>query len=494
MTMIKRIFLAAVVLGGAFTAGARAQVYNVPLTAQAINHVTDPSAVSSALGGITLSLRNDVSVMFSNPASLVSLEGVQVSAGGLGQARSLEQTQQWFPMSYYANFSLLMSGLSRYLPDPDTIRNNPPNAGDSVQRPFDAIESNWGHSVKRSLPVQAFIGAPFSLWGVKFGAGLGVIQYADLDYYYANSNVLSPDFGAFSAGIYELPLSDRDVDARTVTWYQTIRQRVGSITGYGGALSALLAERFSLGASALILTGRADDSETLTGRGILRMHRNFFGVYRYPYDTARSGRSDFSGAEYTVSGTYTGESFTFGISVKPPTSITRKYSGTVRTDTAGTRTGVKGENYTDNMLLPWRVNLGAGVRVRANITLGVEYEYDPYGSATLTRGGSSSKPWPDGSSFRVGCEYTPLPWLALRGGYHTETEAFEPQGNFNTGDPVSSSGYTGGIGCSLGALKLNLAYQYLRISYEDKWATNVNINTEVRENYALSFSYALPWQ
>jgi len=493
MKNITNIVLTACLLLLAFRQDALAQAYNQSLSMQGVNQTTIVSASSRAMGGITMGLKNNVAVMFSNPAALHTIDGVQISVGALQQDINSEQTQQWFPMAYYSNFSLLMQDLTRNIPDPDTIRNNPPNAGDSVQRPFDGLGPDWNHSKHQKTHIQGFIGAPFELGGIKFAAGLGITEYANLNYFYQNNNVLSPDFGSYRSGIFILPPSDRDLDAIPVYWYQTVRERVGSIYGYGGAVSAELSGTFSLGFSAMLLDGTTDDYESVTSRGVLRMHRNFFGLYRYQNDTSKVGKSDYSGFEYTISGLFNRENFTLGFALQPSATITRKYNGSSKIDTTGNVSISYEESGTDKIKLPWRGTIGIGATVRQNITIGVEYEFLPFGSAAYSNDSSSLKPWLDCSSFRVGFEYLPLPELTLRAGYFTKAEVFEPESNYNTGEAVSSSGYSGGFGVNIGDVHFNLAYEYLKVEYEDKWSTNINLNSKVYQNFAADVAYKLPW-
>jgi opacity protein-like surface antigen len=492
--MIKKInFTAACLFFFMFFQTVFAQGYNAPLTMQGLNNISLLSAASRSMGGVTLKLRNDASVMFSNPAALQTLSGFQTSVGIIKQNNTASQTQQWFPLSYYSNFSLLMQGLTGVIPDPDTIRNYPPNAGDSVQRPFDDIGPDWKYSKHKIPNVQIFIGAPFSIEGINFAGGIGMIEYANMNYFYQNNNVLSPDFGSYRSGIFILPTSDRDVDARTVYWHQNIRRRVGSIYGFGSALSISASKNIALGVSAILLQGQTDDYETVLSRGILRMHRNYFGLYPFIKDSVKAGISDFSGIEYTFSGSYNKQNFTFGFTLKPPITITRKYTGTTQIDSTGNYSHSNEENKTDKMKLPWRGTIGIGMNLRENISVGVQYEYSPYSLSAYTHDSLSSKPWLDASSFRVGFEYQPISLISLRAGYYTKAEIFEPEGNFNTGDPVSSSGYTLGAGLNIGNIRFNLAYEYLKIQYEDKWSTNVNVNTDVRQNFAADILFTIPW-
>ena len=155
-----------------------AQGYDDPLTIQGLDHSTLPSAASRGTGGLTIGIQNDVSLMFSNPASLQTLTAAQVSLGSAQQYSDVNQMQQYGPLKYYSNFSLLMEGLTGYIPNPDSnhVGGTP---GDSVQRPYDGLGPDWSRSRNRTQPIQVFAGVPFSIGEMKWAAGAGVLEYAD---------------------------------------------------------------------------------------------------------------------------------------------------------------------------------------------------------------------------------------------------------------------------------------------------------------------------
>jgi hypothetical protein len=479
--------------------GAIAQGYNLPLTMQGLDHTTNPSVASRALGGTTIGLRNDASVMFTNPAALQTLESVQFSIGGVQQYRSNDQSQIWYPSTNYSMLSLLMTGITRGLPDPDSAHlaqqaaQGPLNAGDSVPRPFDAIGSDWQHSRNEGLPLQFFAAAPFKINGVKFAVGLGAVEYANLNRYYENNNVLSPDIGSYRTALYYRPIDDSANNAVNVLWSQTISNRAGSIYGYGGALSASVRGKISLGLSGMIIRGTTYDKDYTLGRGRLDMRRTYFGLYPYSYYFSQIGTSDYSGYEFTFSGIYRTQSVSVGLAVKPPATITRDYTATLHIDSAGSFLDSRDVKGNDKMELPWRGVIGIGVVLRPEVTIDVEYEYLPYSAATYSSAAGSLRPWLDGSSFRAGIEYLPNSWLTLRGGYHTVKEVFETEGNYIQGDPVASTVYSGGVGLKIAGARLDITYEYQRIRYEDKWATNSNVNAETIQNIVASVTYELSW-
>ncbi len=459
-----------------------------PLTIQGIDHTTLSSAASRAAGGITIGVENDVGLMFSNPASLQSLEYPQLALGGSQQYLRTDQIQQYAPLKYYSNFSLLMEGLTGYIPNPDTAGSN---AGDTVQRPFDNIGPNWYRAKNSSQPIQALIGIPVSVGETKFTIGLGAVKYADLNHFYQNNNVLSPDPGSER----NLPPVYRPVnDSSPVStdWYQYIRSRDGSIWGYGAAIAGAVSDDISLGVSGMVLNGSSDDYELHNGRGTLVFYMNYFRLDTLNETIVRTGSSDYSGEEFTLSGIYRGTHVSIGFAVKPPSTITRKFSLRQTTDSAGIRVSA-GINGQDKIRLPWRGTVGLSIGIARNTTLGLEYELRSYESAVYTNpSGTESNPWLTASVVHVGAAYEATDWLALRAGMRGQSEVFQPEGNPIIGDPVSYTIYSAGCGISWSGIHLNLTYEYGLMKYDDTWQTNVNLNTERRHTIVADIIYQLP--
>ncbi len=472
-----------------------AQGFGKPLTFQGLDHFTAQSAGSRAFGGITFGSQGDIGLMFSSPASLQALPGLQVSVGGVRQTSETKQVQQYGPLSYYSNFSLLMEGLTGLIPNPtyDTVQHKPTNPGDTVQRPFDNLGPNWSRSKAKNLPMQVFAAMPFSVKEMKFSAGIGVIQYANLDWYFQNNNVLSPSILSVDPSTTPIPRNNTDSASFPVQWYQYYQRRTGSIYGYGGALSAALSDQIALGVSAMILNGSSDDKESRVERGRLRFYQSYFRLEPVSYHVVTTGTSDFSGVELTLSGSMSGRYVGLGFSIKPPTTITRKYSGQTQFDTTGSSrlTSLSGE---DKMVIPLRGTVGVSIMLRENLTLGMEYELRPYSSAEYQASiGSKSNPWLSSNLFHVGVEYSPLPWLILRAGAHEMAEVFEPVGNPLGGDPVSYTMYAFGAGVKIANVRLNVAYEYATIKYIDAWADAVSINTQTPQSIVGDVVYEIPW-
>lgn len=458
------------------------------LTFQGVDHYSLHSAVSRAMGGITIGVNQDPGLMFQNPATLQTLKGIQVSLGGLWFSQGLRQEQNYAPVRYYPNLSLLLEGLTASIPNPDTTLVGF-TAQDTVQRPYDNIGPNWSRSKNRGTPLQAFLAVPLVFGNVKIAAGIGAVNYADLNHYYQNNNVLSPSI----LSQRPLPtLRPGDDNPLPVSWSQRIRSRAGSLQGYGMALAGNLTENLSVGFSGMILDGSSDDVEQEVARGRLTFYSNAFRADSIYRRITKTGTSDFSGTEFTLSSILTGRFVSVGFSIRPPATITRNYSMQVATDTTGTPalSTIQGE---EELQLPWRGSIGLTLAPKENLTLGLKYAFRPYDSAKYRdASGAETSPWLSASLFHIGVEYRTTSWLALRGGMRGEAETFEPEGNYLEGEPVIYSVYSAGFGLFHSGMHLNVTYENALAKYQDIWASAISKNSDRRHTIIAQFSYEIP--
>lgn len=467
-----------------------AQGYGGPLTFQGLDHYSLHSVAGRAMAGVSIGANQDPALMFQNPATLSSIEGIQVSFGGLYFSKDLKQEQQYAPVRYYPNLSLILEGLTAQIPDPDSTLWGF-TAQDTVQRPFDNIGPNWSHSKKKSIPLQALIAVPFSFEKFKIVAGIGAVEYANLNHFYQNNNMLSPSILSQRPIPIFRPTDDNPLD---VDWSQAIRSREGSIQGYGISLSGLIKKyNLSVGFSGMILDGSSDDYEQEIARGKLTFFSNAFradSVYR---KITRNGISDFSGNEFTLSSILKGRYVSIGFAVKLPTAIIRKYTMQVATDTTG-QPAVATIQSEDKMKLPWRGTFGISLTPKENLAVGIEYELRPYEMGEYVDSqNTETNPWLSASLFRVGAEFRIAPWLALRGGMRGESEVFQPEGNYIEGEPVTYTIYSAGFGVYLSDFRLNVSYENSLMKYQDIWSSEISKNSERHHRIAAQLTYVISW-
>lgn len=466
-----------------------AQYYNTPLTVQALNHSTLSSVSSRSLGGLTLFPRNDVSTMFSNPAALQTLDGIQISVGEILEYKQSEQSQRWYSLDWMSMFDLFMEGKTADLRAAviDTTRITNPTHQDTVQR--NGRNPNWLRKKDQISPPQVFAALPFEMSGMKFTAGVGVVEYANMDYHYENRNAFNRNLDHIS-----LPISTNPVPA-VAEWWGDSRTREGAIHGYGGALAVTLTEGLSVGVSGMYFSGTITDRQSRERYGQLQF---FSKDFRYvatvsPSVVVTNGTSEVSGLELTLSSVYRVRNLMLGFAINPPTKISRDFA-TTGDSTYGTMTvALPPDNGNDNLTLPWRGSIGVGIALRSNVSVSVEYEYKPYGSADFEdKNGNVTKPWLDCSGFHFGVEYLPVDYLSIRFGQQSKSEVFEEQGNALYGDPITFVVYSAGVGIRvLDGLRLNLGYEYANMRYADNWNLNTNVNKDLRKTLFGSVSYTL---
>ncbi|RPI03954.1 MAG: hypothetical protein EHM64_11555 [Ignavibacteriae bacterium] len=489
MKTILKILAAALLMILLLFSNLCAQDYNKPITIEALNHTTNSSVISRSLGGLTLSSRNDITTMFANPAALQSLEGIQISLGGIQENNTKEQTQRWYSLDWLSMFDLFMEGKTAALRDPviDTSKVKNPTYQDSVQR--NGRDPNWSRKKNQFVPSQVFAAVPFKILGRKLSVGLGVVEYANADYYYVNKTAFNRNLDYITLPISASP------EPVTADWWADTRSREGAIYGYGCAISATMSEGVSVGVSGLVISGTMNDNQIMERFGQLQF---FAKDFRYvPSDSvslvAINGTSKVRGLEWTVSAVYQTKYVLFGLSIKPPMKITRDFTTTGDSTYGSTRVVLPESKGSDNLILPLRGSIGVGISLRSNVFLNAEYDYNPYRLAEYTdNNGTVSNPWLDCSSFHVGLEYLPVDFVSVRFGYQTKSETFEQQGNQFRGDPVTCFVYSAGVGIRLlKSIQLNLGYEYANLSYEDNWNTNTNVNKDMRNSFFGSIAYTL---
>ncbi|MCX7983813.1 MAG: hypothetical protein N3A63_02790 [Bacteroidetes bacterium] len=486
------------------------------LKMQGLNYYTNQSTISRAMGGVTVGLKNEPTLMYLNPAMLTSISGVKFSVGGYWQKNSKNQNQQFGTLQGHAGAVFLFQGITSQIPDPDfsLVTKRRLTQEDSIQRPFDNLGPYWSREKNFTLPLQFFAVSPFKVGDYKVVVGIGAVEYANLYWYYCNNNALSPNvldvatYGTIRT--QNLPRNDTIVTATKpypVYWNKYYQYRNGSINGYGGAVAVELSPRFSLGVSGMYLDGETTDEEGQQGRGRMLFFYNSIRLDKYGMTTYKTrGKSTYSGFEFIVSGTYTSPYIQVGFSLKPPTTLERKFNysywkdsvaATKRLDSKADSIHIITTSYpsgNDKMELPLRGSLGIAITIKENILVAFEYEVNPYASATyIAPNGISSKPWLSSSTMKFGAEWNVVEWLKLRGGMRQVGEVFQPATNPLRGENVKYPVYSLGCGVTAFGATLNITYEYSDRRYTDTWSNAASINHQYVHTIVADMTYQLPF-
>jgi hypothetical protein len=508
MTKLKSISIAVFVLTALSICSVFAQYYNVPLTMEGLDHTYNASVMSRAMGGVTIPLQQNLSLMFANPAGLSRLDAIQVSVGGTYTISNSEHAQQWYPMVYFGNISILMDGTARNIgpsgvPHPAVTT---PYPGDTLQKPYDNIWPNWNHNQNKTQIPDIFAAMPLTIGSMKASVGVGIADYASLDYFYKNNNTLSVDFGLMIIPSGISPTGTWD-SVRT-NWSQNSHYRMGAIHSYGGAFSLAMNDNFSAGISGRYLSGKSDDYDISVGRGVIwvvgstianhfwNVNNGYIRLDSVNYHRTLVGTSDYTGFEFTASGTYHNKNITIGLSLTPPSTIKREFSGKLTCDTAATKDylasySLRDTSFTEKMKLPFKAKIGVGFQVRPNVLVAAEYEYCPYSSAKLEKNGKTTEPWMDASTFHFGIDWAPADYLSLRFGYRKQKETFHAEYSA-LDEPVTCSAYSAGVGitCMPGVV-INFAYEFYERKYEDAWVYAYHVNTTNINTLSAELVYTL---
>ncbi|HTY37431.1 MAG TPA: hypothetical protein VMH23_09985 [Bacteroidota bacterium] len=513
MTKLRTLSINTLVLNAVIVYAMVAQDYNLPLSMEGLNHTTNTSVLSKSLGGVTIPLRRDVSLMFANPASLGTLDALTISVGAAQTSTSAHQTQQWQPSTYFGNYSLLMDGSANNIVHTDTSTANkyklPGNTtyypGDTLWKAYDNIGPNWSHdrSASKFIP-NIFAAMPVKVMDINATVGLGYSEYANMDYFYQNNNSENPNPNELMIG-QGIVKGD---STRRIDWFQSIRRREGSISSLGGAVAINITPSLTAAVSVKYISGSTDDFEQTLGRGVIWFFWSGAANKNAPYQSLRldsvsymsalSGTSDYKGYETAISATYRGKDVTLGVTITLPTEIDRTFNGTSTSytnktmDFAAVPLSTVSVNTFQEMDLPIKGNIGIGLQLRSNVYAAAEYEYDPYGNAKLiTNHTTTTKPWLDGSSFHFGLKWEPVADYSLRFGYRRQTEVFQAQYSPFPGQPVSYVAYSAGLGIQLlKGLAINAAYEFYQRKYEDTWVGNSNINFYQSGSMSVGLQYA----
>lgn len=462
-----------------FTQLATAQGVSDPLGIYGLDNFSAAGARSRAMGWTATAIGSDATSLFGNPARLARLEQYEVRIGGLAQRTKYSQRQEWYPDKVYATLSLMFENRLRGIIDTGQVK---------LQRGFDTIGPNWESektSTRPSLVAGAF---PVEIAGMKMTLALGYSEIVNLNHYYQNNNALEPYVGSFNPEPYPRPSLG---DTIRVRWYQYVRERTGEIYGVTPAVGVTLNENFDVGIAATILTGVTDDRERRQDRGLIRLTTSSTGNFNVHfvdsvhYEQSMTGTSTFSGVLTTIGLSYRSRDYSFGVTIRPGTTITQKVGGTVRIDTTGSSV-VQTKSQTDKLELPLTYALGGSFGISERLRIAIDYVINKYGAATYVEGnGITSHPWLDGTMFRIGVEFQALDALVLRGGFREDTQVYAGEGAPIVSDPFRGYGLTAGFGLSVGLFSFDAAYEYSALKYEDRWLSNVNYNQRTGNSFVL---------
>ncbi len=479
-----------------------------PLSVQGLDQFSVIGVRSRSMGGTGAASANDASALFSNPAALSRLTSFEIRGSGIFITADRQQTQEWVPMRNLPGISVMFEGLTGTIKTPDSngVPGLPLSAWSKLQKQYDNITPNWEKKSSRTQPLSLAAAMPFTIAGMNAAAGVGVAQMMDLDNYYQNNNSMSPYLGQQRPDPF---LITKLNDTVHVEWYQYRRERTGSVYGITPGLSVTVLPGLRVGASVAILTGSSDDNERRQGRGHINIAISNGTAANFMVDTvfcaqSQIGTSTYSGTNAILGLHFQQERYSIGLSVKPTMTITRKWDRDVTIDSTLRSRRVRYANFdslvarayhesgTDNIRFPFSYTLGIVLTPTDKWTIAFDYELRNLGSVELTSSytGTTTHPWSGNkAAMRLGIEYLASDLLALRGGFREDIQAFSPDGSAIIDEPARGGIYSFGAGINLGNIRIDCAYEYSLLKYQDIYQSNVNYNTREQHQFVMELAY-----
>jgi long-subunit fatty acid transport protein len=454
-----------------FAALVKAQDMADPLRMQGLDQFNYIGAYQRSLAGSNIAQSNDVSSIYLNPALLSSLEKGQVKVGASYFSTSYNQTQQWTPNRFYAELSLMMENKDTW------------NEG----APYEKMAPDWSKKQSAFRPSIIAAAYPVAFQDYKITAAIAYTDFIDLDHYFQNNNAMDPNIGTMRPVPYPRMNSG---DTMRVAWYQFERERKGNIYGITPAVSFSMSNNLSLGVSYTILKGKSDDFEYRNYRASLLLgYNNLMRIDGTNFYNSKSGQSDYTGNMLNVGLSYNMDYLSFGVNLRPAFTIKRtwNYTGS-KIDTSNVTSFT--ESGSDKIEMPFLLNLGVTIHPSKKVNVSVGYDVRKISDAKYTTAADSSfNPYVNSNLFKAGVEYLLSKVFALRAGYRANIQSFVPAGAAILTDPASGSVYSAGVGIKYASFKVDIAYEYSTLDYQDMWLSNVNFNTRNRHSVTVEAGY-----
>ncbi len=465
----------------------QAQGVMQPLAIQGIQQ-QDPSATRArAMGGaFAASGGNNPEAMLLNPAGLADMARPALSVAGLWQSRNWAETQHWNPNRYYA-------GISLYFSDPATYRS------DALSEP------DWSHAQSAFYPAFAGGAFPFSLGDRAVTVGVAWRLVADLSDYDRNDNVLAPYIGQFRPVPVDRPNPGEEID---VAWSSFERRREGAIRALSPAVAMQILPHVHLGFRFSWWNGSSDDIQRHSSRGhfLLREDAHDYSFTALDGSIEWNGSSDYSG--WTAAGGVHWKTDVLGLGAvyQLPIRLTRsvRYEGAyVDLDGNASRHTLEEE---EEITLPFKFTAGASFRPAPTLMLTVDYfirHYEelevrtPAGEELLRRDSPADPEtlsylrldWGPVRGTRIGLEWEIRNHWFVRAGFRQDPQPFRIEGFGLLGQTARGNAFSAGLGLPIGPALFDLAYDFQRLLYQDRWESNVDYNRIRKHNLLFGATY-----
>jgi len=448
----------------------QAQGVMQPLSIQGVEH-QDPAMVRSrGMGSVFAATAGTAESVVLNPAGLAGLPHPMISASGIWRSRNWAETQHWNPNRYYA-------GLSLFFADPESYRT------DALSVP------DWTHS--QSLVSLAAAGGawPLRLTGRALSVGLMIHQTAYLADYDQNNNVLDPYSGQFRPNPVERPRPGEEI---VVHWSEFERERTGQMRAVTAAAGYALSDHWHIGARLARHWGASTDRQVSqsVGQFILREDAHDWDHEALSGRHGWEGLSDFSSWRGALGVRVTYPIVSAGLTYEFAGQVRRAYTRSyISNNPQALMASLEG---TDTVTIPARVTIGIAVQPSSDLLVAADYFWQNYEELEAADYTTNAIPdWGRTRGVGLGAEWAAWSNVSLRAGFRRDPRPFRIEGFGLVGQTAAGDAFSTGFSAALGRITVELAYEYQRLRYQDRWESNVDYNRIRQHNLLMGAAYRI---
>lgn len=487
-------------LSVALTVSSFAQHRGDNLSFQGLDLVNRNGVEAMAMGGAYTARSGELDALFWNPAGLIGINGLQVTANFHSNDNLWRERQDYRPNRQAVTMSFILDGL--YTPNPafNGWLDNEAFFADStyiIAEPELGVDSyseegaDWQKQLDDAGLNNIAAAFPFAVAGKQFVAAAGYSGHQMVTNYDRNETLLTPH-PAFD-GYGDLPGRVTAAgDTVIITWSDYERQRTGPLGTISAALAFAWNDRlhFSLGFNRL--SGETDDMQSVSRIGQFALVDGI-QIFRFNYDTLdvmMTGTSDFSATSLKIGAQMKFGQLTLGANLTPGYTITRDWNYTMTTATADS-SGSQDISGQDELKIPASFSVGASIQPHKKFRMALDYEHRPYADAefTFNRSDASHRDWLDQSTYRFGIQYMPIERLSLLAGYRNVPQIYAPDGAANPEKGPQAELYSLGASLRVAFVSVHAAWETSRMKYYDVYYSNTNFAFEKTNNFLFGISY-----
>ncbi|MBE0570456.1 MAG: outer membrane protein transport protein [Ignavibacteriaceae bacterium] len=458
-----------------------------------------------AMGRAYTSLSGDINSLFWNPAGLVGIAGPQFSIAANTYNQVWRENQWYRPNRQFVNLAFYLDRL--YTPDPanngifdnqiffDTTQTyfvEEPKLG---LDPFSEEAADWQVS-QSGTQLNNISGAyPLIIAEQEFVISAAYATQSMILDYDRNTTHLDPHIGSDEYGAVIERVTSAG-DSVRVNWSDYNRERQGDLKSIIFGLGYKVIDNIKVGFSTNILSSAVDESQQITQLGYFDLlgGPNRFKFSYDSVDTKTTGNSDFSAVKWTLGAIAEINSFSIGVSFGLPYTVTREWNTSTTTDSL---TVLKSFNSTDSgtdeLSIPLSYAVGISFKPVNELVIAFNFGKNNYSNAefSFAHGDSTNRGWVDQTIVGFGVEYAAFDFLSFLAGYRYSSAYFVPDGSGIQDSGPAINGFTVGLSANIVYGRIDLAYEYKTMKYEDIYYSNTNYSYESASNFYFGYTITL---